>query len=335
MTDDAGRGANGGGDTDRGDADRGDVRLGTTVRSATGPRRPGLLGFRIAASASAGVDWTRLDETWALAGELGTFHAGWLSDHLSDAARERGGPALEALTAAAALAHRVPGMWIGIAVLANTFRHPSLVAKAATVIDNATGGRFILGMGAGWHEGEHEAFGIPLPPIVERFDRFESGVATVATLLSDAARTPPGINRDDPYYPLRGATNEPPPVRPGGPPIWLGGQRRRGIALAVRYADGWPMPGNRPGDVAYFAEKRDEIRRALEAAGRDPDAFTFAAQLSCGTTVPERRAARATATAFVRAGAGHVILGLPAIAAPDGLVAVAREVAEPLAEAAG
>jgi len=299
-----------------------------------GPRHPGLLGFRIAASASAGIDWPRLDETWALAGELGTFDAGWLSDHLSDAARERGGPAVEALTAAAALAHRVPGKWIGIAVLANTFRHPSLVAKAATVLDNATGGRFILGLGAGWHEGEHDAFGIPLPPMAERFDRFESGVATVAALLSNAARMPPGVTRDDPFYPLRCATNEPPPVRPGGPPIWLGGQRRRGVALAVRHADGWPMPGNRPGDVPYFAEKRDEIRRALEAAGRDPDDFTFAAQLSCGTTAAERREALAVATAFVRAGAGHVILGLPATTAPGGLADVAREVAEPLAEAA-
>jgi len=302
--------------------------------AVTGPRHPGLVGFRIAATASAGIDWPRLDETWALAGELEAFDAGWLSDHLSDTARERGGPAVEALTAAAALAHRVPGKWIGIAVLANTFRHPSLVAKSATVLDNATGGRFILGMGAGWHEGEHEAFGIPLPPMAERFDRFESGVATVATLLSDAARTPPGVTRDDPFYPLRDATNEPPPARPGGPPIWLGGQRRRGIALAVRYADGWPMPGNRPGDVAYFAEKRDEIRRALAAAGRDPEAFTFAAQLTCGTTAAERREALAVATAFVRAGAGHVILGLPATVAPDGLADVAREVAEPLVAAA-
>ena len=78
-------------------------------------------------------------------------------------------------------------------------------------------------------------------------------------------------------------------------------------------------------------EKRDEIRRALEAAGRDPEAFTFAAQLSCGTTAAERRAALAVATAFVRAGAGHVILGLPASIAPHGLAEVAREVAEPLA----
>jgi alkanesulfonate monooxygenase SsuD/methylene tetrahydromethanopterin reductase-like flavin-dependent oxidoreductase (luciferase family) len=293
-------------------------------------RRPGLVGFRIAATEATGTDWGRLDETWALAGEIDALDAGWMSDHLSDANRPRGGPALESMTAAAALAHRVPGKWIGIAVLANTFRHPAIVAKAATVLDHATGGRFIVGIGAGWHQGEHDAFGIPLPPIAERFDRYESAVRTIAALFSDAARTAAGVRVDDPYYPLRDATNEPAPLRPGGPPIWLGGQRRRGIALAVRYADGWPMPGNRPGDVAYFAEKRDEIRRALAAADRDPDDFAFAAQLSCGTTQADRAEALAVARRFVRAGANHVILGLPGSAAPEGLAAVAREVAEPL-----
>ena len=310
-------------------APRRDEVTGPTLEAPTS-RRPGLVGFRIAATGAAGLDWGRLHETWALAGEIDAFDAGWMSDHLSDANQTHGGPALEALTPAAALAYRVPGKWIGIAVLANTFRHPAIVAKAATVLDHATGGRFILGIGAGWHEGEHDAFGIPLPPIGKRFDRYESAVRTIAALFSDAARTAPGVRVDDPTYPLRDATNEPPPLRPGGPPLWLGGQRRRGIALAIRYADGWPMPGNRPGDVAYFVEKRDEIRRALAAAGRDPDDFAFAAQLSCGTTPADRAEALAVARRFVRAGANHVILGVPARVAPDGLADVADEIAEPL-----
>jgi alkanesulfonate monooxygenase SsuD/methylene tetrahydromethanopterin reductase-like flavin-dependent oxidoreductase (luciferase family) len=297
-------------------------------------RRPGLIGFRIAPAESDALDWTRLDETWALAGELGAFDAGWLSDHLSDATRERGGPSFESLTTAAALAHRVPGLWVGIAVVANTFRHPAVVAKAATVLDHATGGRFVLGLGAGWHAGEHAAFGIPLPPMAERFDRFESGVRAIAALLSDEARSEPGVTVDDAWYPLRTATNQPPPTRRGGPPIWLGGQKRRGIELAVRYADGWPMPGNRPGDVEYFASKRDEIRSALDAAGRNPDDFAFAAQLTCGTTKADRERTLELARRFVRAGANHVILGLPTAAAPEGLAHVAREVAEPLRDAA-
>jgi alkanesulfonate monooxygenase SsuD/methylene tetrahydromethanopterin reductase-like flavin-dependent oxidoreductase (luciferase family) len=293
-------------------------------------RRPGLIGVRIAATGAAGTDWRRTDETWALAGELDGIDAIWLSDHLSDATRERGGPGLESLSTAAALAHRVPGKWVGIAVLANTFRHPAIVAKSATVLDNATGGRFVLGLGAGWHEGEHDAFGIPLPSLHERFTRYESSVETIAALLSDAARSAPGVTLDDPYYPLRAATNEPPPLRTGGPPIWIGGQRRRGIALAVRFAEGWPMPGNRPGDIDYFRAKRDEICRALEAAGRDPDDFAFAAQLTAGTTDRDRRDALDLGRAFMAVGANHVILGLPAGAAPGGLAALVRDVAEPL-----
>ena len=297
--------------------------------------RPGLVGFRISATESAGLDWGRISDTWSLAGELPALSAGWMSDHLSDAGRARNGPAFEALTLAAALAGRVPGKWVGVAVVSNTFRHPALVAKGATLLDAITGGRFILGLGAGWHEGEHEAFGIPLPPMRERFDRYESSLRVLEALFSDAARTPPGVTLDDPLYPLRDATNEPPPVTPGGPPIWLGGQRARGIALAVRYAQGWPMPGNRPGDVPYFSERRDVIRAALDAAGRDPDDFTFAAQLSCGTTAHDRRGALANACEFVQAGASHIILGVPASVAPEGLGLVAREIAEPLLESAG
>ena len=275
-----------------------------------------------------------LDAMWARAGECPVFDAGWMSDHLSDAGQERGGVAFEPFTTLAALAHRVPGRWLGVAVASATFRHPALVAKAATVLDNATGGRFVLGIGAGWHEGEHEAFGIPLPHLPERFDRLEASLQTISALFGPEAAPGRGVTRDDPHYPLKDATNEPQPLRPGGPAIWLGGQRPRGIRLAVRYAEGWPMPGNRPGDVVYFAEKREEIRRALDEAGRNPDRFTFAAQLDCGTSAETRRRALEVARRFVVAGANHLILGVPAAAGPDGLADMAREVAEPLHEGA-
>ncbi len=294
---------------------------------------PGLtIGFK---TSPQRVDLPTLDATWRLAGDLTVFDAGWMNDHLADLGAERGGASLETLTTLAALAHHVPGKWIGTAVLSNTFRHPSLLAKQATVLDNLTGGRFILGLGAGWHEGEHDAFGIPLPPMRERFDRYESTLRALHALVSDEARGLPGVDLDDPYVPLRGATNEPGTIRRGGPLIWLGGQRRRGIELAVRFADGWPMPGDRAGDVAYFAEKRDEIRRALEAGGRDPDDFSFAGQVVVrGGNDDEgrrsRREALATSRAFVEAGADHVIVGIAAAEGPAALDAAAREVAEPL-----
>jgi alkanesulfonate monooxygenase SsuD/methylene tetrahydromethanopterin reductase-like flavin-dependent oxidoreductase (luciferase family) len=297
------------------------------------PDGPGLIGFRISAVSSQGIDWAALDATWALAGELDVFDAGWMSDHLTDVSRDRGGGVFEAVATAGALAHRVRGKWIGVAVFSNTFRHPALLAKSAEVLDGATGGRFIVGFGAGWHEGEHEEFGIPLPEPKERFDRFESAVKVLRALFSDEARHEPGVSLDDPFYPLDRATIEPGYVRPGGPLLWLGVGRPRGIRIAARYADGWPMPGNRPGDVPYFREQRDRIRRAVEEAGRDPDAFAFAAQLVSGTTDRERREARETAIEFVRAGANHVIIGVPGRLGPDGFAAMAREVAEPLREA--
>lgn len=297
--------------------------------------RPGLLGFRISPTATQGIDWAALDSIWTAAGSLDVFSAGWLSDHLGDASMERGGTAFESLTTAAALAHRVPGKWIGIAVLANTFRHPALVAKAATALDNATGGRFVLGLGAGWHEGEHATFGIPLPPITERFARYESAVATLAALFSEAARRPPGVTRPDPFYPLDGATLAAAPIRPGGPAMWLGGQRPRGINLAAHYADGWIMPGTVAGSVEYFIERREEIRRALDVANRDPAAFALAGQVEVVVDRAGMKVAREVGLGFIRAGADHVALGIPGRAGAAGVRTMAREVAEPIREAAG
>jgi len=294
----------------------------------------GPVGFRISATGGRGLTWEKLDGTWAMAGEQRVFSAGWLSDHLSDVSRERGGTAFEAFTTAAALAHRVPGKWIGLAVAANTFRHPAVLAKQATMLDIVTGGRFILGLGAGWHPGEHEAFGVDLPEPKERFDRFESAIRVLNSLFSDQARGESGVSLDDPFYPLDRATNDPPPVSRSGPQLWLGGQKRRGIELMARYASGWPMYGNRAGDVGFFRETRDQIVRALAAAGRDPTDFTFAAQVDCGVDSASRRIALEQANALRKAGANHVILGIPASAAPEALLPMAFEVATPLAESA-
>ena len=282
------------------------------------------------------VDWSTLDAAWARIGEHEVFESVWMNDHLTDVSHERHGASFESLTAMAALVHRVPGRWLGHAVLSATFRHPVVLAKAATVMDHATGGRFILGLGAGWHEGEHLPFGIPMPPMPERFDRFESAVHVLRALWSEAAAAPPGVTRPDPFYPLSDATNEPPPLTPGGPPIWLGGQKRRGIALAAAVADGWALPAvvalGSPTDLDYFSEKRDAILAALEAAGRDPSTFELSAQVPTGTTADDRRWALGQAREAVERGATHVILGMPARLGAAGVDDVAREVAGPFRE---
>ena len=285
------------------------------------------------------VDWTTLDGAWARIGEHEVFDSVWMNDHLTDIAHERHGPSFEALTAMAALVHRVPGKWIGHGVLSATFRHPAVLAKAATVLDHATGGRFIVGLGAGWHEGEHLPFGIPMPPMPERFDRFESAVHVLRALWSPEASAPPGVTRPDAFYPLEEATNEPAPRTPGGPPLWLGGQRPRGIALAAAVADGWLLPAvvalGSPSDLDYFSVKRDALLAALAAAARDPATFEIAAQVPTGTTADDHRWALGQAREAVERGATTVILGMPPRLGADGVDAVAREVAIPLREALG
>jgi alkanesulfonate monooxygenase SsuD/methylene tetrahydromethanopterin reductase-like flavin-dependent oxidoreductase (luciferase family) len=285
------------------------------------------------------VDWATLDGAWARIGEHEVFDSVWMNDHLIDVSGERHGASLESLTTMAALAHRVPGKWVGHAVLSATFRHPAVLAKAATAMDHATGGRFILGLGAGWHEGEHGPFGIPMPPMPERFDRFESSVHVLRALWSEAATRPPGVTRPDPFFPLTEATNEPPPRTPGGPPLWLGGNKRRGIALAAAVADGWALPAvvalGSPSDLGYFSEKRDALLAALDAIGRDASTFDISAQVPTGTTAEDRRWALGQGREAIERGATHLILGMPPHLGADGVDAVAREVAEPLRDATG
>ena len=295
---------------------------------------PVRIGFK---TSPQNVDWATVDATWRRAGELsgepgGGFDSGWMNDHLTDMDADAPGSSLEAMTLLATLVHHVPGVTVGHAVLSNTFREPVLVAKAATVLDHATGGRFALGLGAGWFEGEHEPFGIDLPPIGPRIDRLVSAVDTIKALFSAAAAGPPGVTRDDPFFPLHGAINAPPPLTPGGPPIYLGGQKTRGIALAARAGDGWILPGTHAGNIPYFAEKRDALVAALEAAGRDPAGFDVVGQVMTRGTADSWHEAVTLASGLVEAGATHVVLGLPAELGPAGLDDLARDCLAPLRE---
>jgi alkanesulfonate monooxygenase SsuD/methylene tetrahydromethanopterin reductase-like flavin-dependent oxidoreductase (luciferase family) len=278
------------------------------------------------------ASWSALDETWAMAGELRLFDGIWMNDHLTDLEDDRSGPSLETLTLAGTLAHHVPGHWIGHSVLSNTFRHPAILAKAATVLDLATGGRFILGLGAGWHEGEHRAFGIPLPGLRERIDRLESAVGVLQALFSEAAARPPGVTRDDAFYPLHEATNEPGPTRPGGPPIYLGGQGPRGLQLAAASAQGWLVPGVNAGDPGYLRTKRDDLLARMDALGRDPGELDIVAQVH---VADDRPAALAMARSMAEVGATQIMLGMRAGLGPAELRRIVDDVAIPLREALG
>jgi alkanesulfonate monooxygenase SsuD/methylene tetrahydromethanopterin reductase-like flavin-dependent oxidoreductase (luciferase family) len=275
------------------------------------------IGFK---TSQTNVDWPTLRATWELGDELEVFDSAWIFDHFV-ALGAQGGGSHEGGVLAGALAVLTRRLQFGHLVLGNTYRHPALLANMGATLDHLADGRFVLGLGAGWHEQEHEMYGMRLPPIGERITMLEGAVRVIKALWQQ----PDGVTLDAPPYELRDAVCDPAPVTPGGPPIWLGTQGlRRGLRIVAQYADGW----NQTGDPETFPKKRDALLRHCEAVGRDPAEIEISAQgfLRDGDHASLLR----TAETFVELGADHVILIMPAAEGPDGLRLLAERVAEPL-----
>ena len=276
------------------------------------------IGFK---TSQTNVDFHTLQETWQAADELRVFDSAWVFDHFI--ALGDGGSCYEGWTTLTALAAATRRLQLGHLVLGNTYRHPAVLARMAATLDVIAGGRFVLGLGAGWHEAEHAMYGLPLPPIGERITNLESAVRVLRALWS----SPEGVSLDAPPYRLADATCDPPPLTPGGPRIWLGGQKPRGIGMAARLADGWNHSG---GGLEAFVAQRDTLLRACEAASRDPARVEVSVQVRAwGVGSGEVLEA---AEQYAEAGAQHVILMMRAADGPEGLARLAREVAEPLRE---
>jgi alkanesulfonate monooxygenase SsuD/methylene tetrahydromethanopterin reductase-like flavin-dependent oxidoreductase (luciferase family) len=275
------------------------------------------IGFK---TSQTNVDWPTLRATWELGDELEVFDSAWIFDHFVALGADGGG-SHEGMVLAGALAVLTKRLQFGHLVIGNTYRHPAVLANMGATLDHLAEGRFVLGLGAGWHEEEHEMYGMRLPPIGERITMLEAAVRVLKALWE----RPDGVTLDAPPYQLKDAVCDPPPITPGGPPIWLGTQgMRRGLRIVAQYADGW----NQTGEPSTFPEKRDALLRHCEAVGRDPGEIEVSAQafLQDG----DHAAMLQTAETFVEQGADHVILIMPASDGPDGLRLVAERVAEPL-----
>lgn len=282
------------------------------------------------------VAWADLAAVWQRAGEVDCFDSMWLYDHFYP--NDGDGSCFEGFIALASLAHLVPGSTVGHLVLANPYRHPALVAKMASTLDHATGGRLILGLGAGWHIPETEAYGMDLEPIRERLAALRSATQVIRALLQPEAgswptpggpdsRTVGGVSLDAPPFRLSHARNDPLPVQGSGLPIWMGVQGERvGLRIAAELADGWNFSG--VGDVAAFRRKRGILLDAAEGFGRDPDAIEVSAQLKVDPS--DAPAALDLCAGYIEAGCQHVILYLDPRSGPPGVDAMARSVVEPL-----
>jgi F420-dependent oxidoreductase-like protein len=208
--------------------------------------------------------WPGLREA-VLRAEAAGFDDTWIDDHLLCDEGDPQDPKLEGWTTLAAVAAVTSRIGVGHMVSANTLRNPGLVAKMTTTIDHVSGGRAILGIGAGWFEREHDAFGFEFGAgMGERLDRLAEAVPLLRRLLDGETVTQRGR-----FYAFDGATCAPRPIQ-GHLPILIGGAGpRKTIPLVARYADMWNCYGS-PGEVAAADAT---LRAACDEVGRDPAAI--------------------------------------------------------------
>ena len=203
----------------------------------------------------------------------------------------------------AALARETSRIRLGTLVTSATFRLPGPLAVMVAQVDRMSGGRVELGIGAGWYEREHTAYGIPFPPVSERFDRLAEQLEIVTGLW----RTPPDetYSFTGEHYRLVDAPALPKPVQQPGPPVIVGGRGpKRTPDLAARYADEFNMPFK---SVAETAAAYERVREACDRAGRDASGRA-PLTLSAGIVVA---IGRTDAEAQRRAAPLHVTSALP------------------------
>ncbi|MBW7886588.1 MAG: LLM class flavin-dependent oxidoreductase, partial [Caldilineaceae bacterium] len=173
---------------------------------------------------------------------------------------------LELWTSLTWLASNTQRIEFGPLVTPVSFRDPVFTARIAKDVDDLSGGRLILGVGAGWQEREHHMFGYDLMPPAQRFARFEEGLDVITHLLQDAGR----VNHSGSHYTLRDAALLPRPQRPGGPPILIGGNGpRRTLPLVARYGHEW---NGVYVTAERFAALSQQLDTLLAAQGREPGA---------------------------------------------------------------
>lgn len=209
------------------------------------------------------VRWPELAEMARVSEAIG-LDSLWVGDHLIY--RDRGpdpvGP-WEAWSQLAALAAITTRLEIGPLVAATSFHNPAMLAAKASAVDEISGGRLILGLGAGWNEAEYRAFGYPFD---QRVSRFEESFTVIRRLLREGH-----AELDGRFHQVRDLPLLPPPHRPGGPPLMVGSIGPRMLEITLPHVDAWNAYfvwfGN---SVEGYLPLRDRVDAACHAVGRDP-----------------------------------------------------------------
>ena len=232
-----------------------------------------MLEIAIMIEGQNGLTWERWQKIVLLVEELG-FVGLYRSDHFTNGSS----PDIESLelwTSLTWLVCNTKRIEFGPLATPFSFRHPAHTARMASALDDLSGGRMTLGLGAGWQGREHDLFGFDLLDVKSRFDRFEEGMEVTTRLLnSDEPVTFNGT-----YYQIRGATLLPRPQRKGGPRILVGGSgEKRTLPLAARYADEWNCVTLTP---QVFAKKNALLDKLLASGGRKPGSVRRSMMTGC------------------------------------------------------
>jgi F420-dependent oxidoreductase-like protein len=254
-----------------------------------------------------GLTWPRWQRIAAAAEDLG-FAGLYRSDHYTNA-KPPDKASLELWVSLTWLASHTSRIEFGPLVSPVSFRQPTMTARMAAAVDDLSGGRLQLGLGAGWQVREHTNYGWDLLEVGPRLDRFQEGLEVITRLL----------NRDEPvdfegeYYRLKEAILLPRPGRPGGPPIVIGGNgEKRTLPLAARYADEWNGVFIDPPTYAWLNGRLDEL---LVAVGREPSSVRRSLMAGC-VFGNDEETLRRKAAAYGRT---------PAEARASGMIAVGGE----------
>jgi F420-dependent oxidoreductase-like protein len=193
----------------------------------------------------------------------------WYADHFMPNAADTSGPTNEAWTTIAGLAAAVPRIRIGTLVTGNTYRHPAVLAKMAAGVDIISGGRLVLGLGSGWQENEHQAYGIPFHTVGGRLNRLEEACEVITSLFKNEKTTFEGR-----YYQLTDAPLAPKPVQQPVPILIGGGGEQKTLRIAAKYANEW----NVWGPPELLKQKMEVLDRHCQDLGRNPKEIKRSAQ---------------------------------------------------------
>jgi len=209
---------------------------------------------------------------WQAADDIELFESAWTFDHFYPIFSDWKGPCMEAWVTTTGLAQGTKRIRVGVMVTGNVYRHPAVLANMAASLDVVSDGRLEFGFGAGWNQQECDAYGIALPPLKERFDRFDEALDVIDLLLTQETSDYAGK-----YYQLTEARCEPKPVQQPKPPFVIGGGgEKRTLRSVARKADHWNFPG---GGVDVLTSKKAVLEKHCADIGRDPSEITISTHL--------------------------------------------------------